>query len=159
MGREKIENPFPSDFEGNSSGIEPSAALRNAIHFPTRSRKRSENDGISSPSSPPKSAPARGFKKITYVKGFLASASHVCPRGRLLAGHYERPLRVTPTQNFYLDDVDEQPSSLATPIHADYKVTSKRMNPPHKLRAEPEPAIRRRLYSVKIGLSSPREHP
>lgn len=48
MGREKIENPFPSDFEGNSSGIEPSAALRNAIHFPTRSRKRSENDGISS---------------------------------------------------------------------------------------------------------------
>lgn len=43
MGREKIENPFPSDFEGNSSGIESSA-----VHFPTRSRKRSENDGISS---------------------------------------------------------------------------------------------------------------
>lgn len=48
------------------------------------------------------STPARGFKKITYVKGFLASASHVCPRGRVFrpaitSAHYD-------IRNFYLDD-------------------------------------------------------
>lgn len=46
------------------------------------------------------STPARGFKKITYVKGFLAS--HICPRGcvfrpAITSAHYD-------IRNFYLDD-------------------------------------------------------
>lgn len=87
-GREKIENPFP--FQISEAKFKyPCFETRPRIVETTGSRTL-------------ESTPARGFKKITYVKGFLASASHVCPRGRVFrpaitSAHYD-------IRNFYLDD-------------------------------------------------------
>lgn len=82
-GREKIEN-LP-DFEAKFKY--PCFETRPRIVETTGSRTL-------------ESTPARGFKKITYVKGFLAS--HICPRGcvfrpAITSAHYD-------IRNFYLDD-------------------------------------------------------